>query len=83
MYTYFYIIQQDANIPKEHISETTMICGHVAHPKIGEHIYACVELNMPCVYVRKSCMSQYGAYWNHIHPLRQQKVCADIRHTPA
>ena len=50
--------------------------------KIGAHIYACVELNMTCAYVCKACMSHYGAYWDHIHPLRQQKVCAAIRHTP-
>ena len=29
--TYFYITQRDANIPKEHIYETHMMCGHVAH----------------------------------------------------
>ena len=38
--------------------------------------------NSGCAYVCKSCISHYGAYWDHIHPLRQQKVCADIRHTP-
>jgi len=39
--TYFYITQRDANIPKEHIYETHMMCGHVAHPKIW-WMYICL-----------------------------------------